>query len=370
MVESFIEINRANLLHNLKQFKTMAASAEIWPVIKSNAYGHGLLEIGTILNTEALVAGFMVVNLTEAKLLRQQTQKPIMVLSYFDSLASEIKWAIDKKISLPIYDLETAKLINDIAKQNNQVAVVNIKIDTGTGRLGVRAEEAVAFIKQIAALSSLNIFSLYSHLAESESDNLDFSKEQVARFLEICNQFPQYKKHIACSAASISLDSARFDIIRLGLSLYGLWPSAATKLRAKLQGLELKPVLSWQTSIIQIKKIKAGESIGYNRTYVAKNDCQIAILPVGYFEGYTRALSNKSRVLINGVSCPVRGNICMNLMMVELAQGQDFKVGDWAYLIGGQGEQVVSVEELAEQAATINYEIIARLNPNIFRKII
>jgi alanine racemase len=370
MAESFIEINRANLLHNLKQFKTIASSAEIWPVIKSNAYGHGLLEIATILNTESSVAGFMVVNLQEAKVLREQTQKPIMVLSYFESVVADIKWAIDNNVFLPVYDLEIAQLVNDIAKQNQSQALVNIKIDTGTGRLGVRAEEAVAFIKKIQSLGSLNIFSLYSHLAESESDNLDFSKEQVAKFLAICDQFPQYKKHIACSAASISLAAARFDIIRLGLSLYGLWPSEATKARGMLQGLELKPVLSWQTSIIQIKEIKAGESIGYNRTYLVQRDCKIAILPLGYFEGYSRALSNKSRVLINGFSCPVRGNICMNLMMVELAPGQDFKVGDKVYLIGGTGDQTIPVEELALQASTINYEIVARLNPSILKKII
>ncbi len=370
MAVSFIEISRNNLLHNLRQFKTIAAAAEIWPVIKSNAYGHGLLEVASILNSESSVAGFMVVNLQEAKLLREVSQKPIMVLSYFELEASDIKWAIDNQVSLPLYDLLTAQTVNDIAKQNKQSALVNIKIDTGTGRLGVRVEEAVNFIKQIEALGSLKIFSLYSHLAESEAEDLDFSKDQVAKFLDICHQFPQYKKHIACSAASISLVAARFDIIRLGLSLYGLWPSEVTKARALAQALELRPVLNWQTSIIQIKKMKAGESIGYNRTYLLEKDCQIAILAAGYFEGYSRALSNKARVLINDASCPVRGNVCMNLIMVELPADKEFKVGDKVYLIGGKGDQVIKVEELAQQAATINYEITARLNPSIFRKII
>lgn len=370
MAESFIEISRANLLHNLKQFQKIAGQTEVWPVIKSNAYGHGLSEITTILGTEKFVAGFMVANLVEAKLVRSLASQPIMVLSYFESEPKDIIWAINNQVSLPIYELRTAQVIQDIASQENKIALVNIKVDTGTGRLGLRAEQAVSFIKQVETFSCLKIFSLYSHLAESENEDLAFSKEQVAKLLDISKQFPQYKKHIACSAASISLAQTRQDIIRLGLSLYGLYPSEATRQRAVALGVKLKPVLAWHSKIIQIKEVKAGESIGYNRTYICKQDCRVAVLPVGYFEGYSRLLSNQSRVLIKGHSCPVRGNICMNLMMVELPLGLAVKPGDIATLIGAQNQDNITVEELATSASTINYEIVARLNPTIIRKII
>lgn len=370
MASTFIEISRANLLANLQQWQDHFGQANIWPVIKSNAYGHGLKEITNILASEKSVAGLLVVNLAEAKIVRSLTDKPIMVLSYFEASEAEILWAIEQQVSLPIYDLATASVVNQVAAQAHKIAWVNIKLDSGTRRLGVDLSEATAFIRQIEKFSSLKIFSLYTHLAESESEDLEFSQQQVANFLAVAEKFPHYKKHWACSAASLSLQLGDSDLIRLGLSLYGLWPSASTAQRAKSLGIQLKPVLAWRTKIIQIKDIQAGDSVGYNRTYIFPQPGRLAVLPLGYFEGYSRILSNQSRVLIKGVSCPVRGNICMNLMMVELPVDLDVKVGEVATLLGTDGKETISAEELASTAQTINYEIVARLNAEIPKIII
>lgn len=367
---TWIEISRQNLLHNLQQFKNITPQCQIWPVVKSNAYGHGLKEVVGILSDEQTVDGFMVVNLEEALLVRQFSDKPIMVLSYFEPIPDQISQAIAKHISLPLYDLGTAEAIQKQAKILGQKATVNIKIDTGTGRLGLKIGQAADFIREVASRPNLEIFSIYSHLAESESENLSFSQEQWQALESITRHFPQIKKHIACSAAAVSLPDTQADIIRLGLSLYGLWPSIPTRRRGQEQKMDLRPVLSWRAKVIQVKDLSAGDSVGYNRTWVCQTDSKIAILPLGYYEGYSRLLSNHSQVLIKGQRCPVRGNICMNIMMAEIPRGMEIKRGETATLIGVDGQDNISPDELAAWGQTINYEIIARLNTDLKRIIV
>ena len=340
---TWIEISRQNLLHNLQQFKNIAPRCQIWPVVKSNAYGHGLKEVVSILADQSSVSGFMVVNLEEALSVRQITTKPIMVLSYFEPDPDKLGRAISQRISLPLYDLASAKLIQEQARLLDQKAIVNIKVDTGTGRLGVKIEQAADFIREVSTYSHLEIFSIYSHLAESESENLSFSQEQWQALESVARQFPQIKKHIACSAAAVSLPDTQADIIRLGLSLYGLWPSGPTRRRGQEKKMDIKPVLSWRTRVIQVKDLSAGDSIGYNRTWVCSTDTKIAVLPLGYYEGYSRLLSNHGQVLIRGEHCPVRGNICMNIMMVEISKGMEIDRGEVATLIAAVMARPVSV---------------------------
>lgn len=359
---TWIELNKNHLAHNIKQFKKITPQSEIWPVVKSNAYGHGLDQIVSLLNNNNDVAGLMTVNLEEAIALTKITTKSLIVLSYFDKVEEQLKIASDKKIILPIYDLATAEYLNSLAYK----FLINIKIDTGTSRLGFRAEEALGVIKKIEKLENLEIISLFTHFAESENDDQTFTDQQVEKFNNITDQFPQYKKHAACSAASFSQPTAQGDIIRLGVSLYGLWPSEETKQRGKEKDVELKAVLSWKTKIIQIKDLKAGETVGYNRTWQADKDIKIAILPIGYNEGYDRLLSNKAQVIIKNKKYPVRGNICMNLSMIELPQDTDIEVGGVVTLLGEE----IRVEEIAEWSQTINYEVVTRINSNLPRIII
>lgn len=366
---TWLEINQKNLQHNLQQFKNILADSALWPVVKSNAYGHGLVEIVSLLDKDSNVDGLAVVNLDEALELNTLSSKPIMVLSYFEQDEEKLK-NLASNISLPVYTLEQAEYLDALAAKYSKKFTVNIKIDTGTGRLGFSLAEAESMINKVLAKANLQVNSIFSHFAESESDKTDFTKQQLAAFKDLSAKFPQIKKHIACSAATVNQSESRADLVRLGLSLYGLWPSEATKYQGYLAKLCLKPVLTWKTKIIQVKKVSAGQTIGYNRTYTCQEDCQIAVLPVGYNEGYPRSLSNEAFVLYRGKKYPVRGNICMNLMMVELPDDLSLKEGEEVVLLGRDEDSEISAEELASLAGTINYEIVTRINSKLPRIII
>ncbi|RJQ33936.1 alanine racemase [Candidatus Parcubacteria bacterium] len=364
---NWVEINKKNLLHNVAQFKNLAPNSEIWPVIKSNAYGHGFKEVLKILDKDKNVSGFAVVNLDEAISAQKKSKKPIMVLSYFNRDKKSLLAALRHKIYLPVYDYETIDYLADLGKKLKKVFWVNIKIDTGTNRLGFRTEEANKAIELIRTKKYLKVFSIFTHYAESEAENLDFSREQLTTFNSITSKYLDSKIHSACSAASIGMSDSQQDIIRLGISLYGLWPSRAAQQRGLAQGIELKPVLSWKTRIIQIKDIRIGESIGYNRTYRCEQTAKVAVLPLGYNEGYSRAFSNKAEVIIKGNRYKVRGNICMNLTMIELPEDTDIKVGEEVIVLGQNKEENISAEELASLSQTINYEVVTKINPQLPR---
>lgn len=368
MPNTWIELNKQNLLYNLQQFKNIAQEAQIWPVVKSNAYGHGSKQIVEILNQDQNASGFMTVNLSEARDLSIWTNKPIMVLSYFDRCDDDLKLALDKNISLPIYNYDIADYLNDFASKFNKKFLVNIKIDTGTNRLGFQIDEAIKAISYIQTKPNLEIYSFYTHFAESESEDLNFTQEQLEALKNISNQFPGIKIHSACTAATLGLQNSG-QIIRLGLGLYGLWPSQAAKERGQKLQIELKPVLSWKAHLISVKSLKAGQTIGYNRTYRCPEDCQIGVVPVGYYEGYDRRLSNKVEVLIKGKCYPIRGNICMNLSMIELPKDLSIKAGEIVTIIGQDGVENISAQDLAKICGTINYEIICKINSNIIRHI-
>ena len=359
---TWLEINKKNLAHNIKVYRKIAPYSEIWPVIKSNAYGHGFSNIAKLLDKNKDIKGFMVVSLEEALELKEITSKDIMVLSYFVKKDQRLR-DIDN-ISLPIYDLETAEYLNNLGKERKQKYIVNIKIDTGTTRLGLRVEESEEVIKEIQKLKYLEINSIYTHYAESEAEDQTFTIIQYKLFQELVNKF-NIKSHSVCSASALSQKEAQSTIIRLGICLYGLWPSKATKKRGKEENLELKPVLTWKTKVIQVKEIKKGESIGYNRRYILKKDSRVAVLPIGYNEGYDRSLSNKSSVIINDKKYFVRGNICMNLTMVEV--DDKVRVGAEVILLGRSENEKIRAEELAEYSNTINYEIVTRINSKIKR---
>ncbi|MFA6307627.1 MAG: alanine racemase [Patescibacteria group bacterium] len=366
MALTWIEINKKDILHNIRQFKNLAPNSEFWPVVKSNAYGHGSKEIVTFLKDNEDVAGFMVASLEEALEIKSLTKKLIIVLSYFDREDTKSLEKVDKQISLPIYDLETI----DYLAAFNKSFLLNIKIDTGTARLGFAVEDLPLAVDKIENTKNLKIFSIFTHYAESESEDQNFSKQQLAIFNKATKDYKQYKLHSACSAATIALPEAQSNIIRIGLSFYGLWPSEATKRRAWMSKMCLQPLLTWKTKVIQIKQLKKGASIGYNRTYKCVKDCKIAVLPIGYNEGYGRLLSNSGEVLIKGQRCPIRGNICMNLSMVEIPDDLDIQIGEIVTLIGTDSGQNISVDDIAKKCQTINYEIVTKIKHSLPRVLV
>ncbi|MBI3290705.1 alanine racemase [Candidatus Falkowbacteria bacterium] len=368
MYNSWVEISKFAILHNLVQYQKMAGKGvEVMPVVKSNAYGHGMTAVARLVAPKVKWIG--VVNLGEALALRKSgIKKRIFVLSYADSKNQES--GIKKSIDFPVYSLESAREISAKAKRLKMIAKIHIKIDTGTSRVGVLAKEAVSFIKKVKALPNLKIEGIYSHFAASEEDR-DYTKKQLDNFnlvlagLEKENIKIPYK-HFGCSAASLVSKDSHFNMIRLGLSLYGLWPAEQVKrIALKNQpGMNLKPALSWKTKILQVKEIPKGTKVGYGLTYTAKKKMKIAILAVGYFEGYDRHLSNKGEVIIKNKKCPVIGRVCMNLTMVDVSKLKEVRAGDEVVLLGEE----VPAEDLAEKIGTINDEIVTRINPVLERR--
>ncbi len=337
-------------------------------VVKSNAYGHGMVEVARIAQ-KAGVKWLGTVNLDEALELRQAGIKTrILVFSYFhpDKLVEAVK----KNITLTVYNYSAAREISLIAKKLHQTAKVHFKVDTGTSRLGARPEHALDLVKKINSLPNIQIEGIFSHLADSENPNQKFTNQQIDAFKKLITKLEEQGiyiliKHIACSAATLLNKRSYFNLVRIGISLYGLWSveKDGSHVRKLYKQFSLRPALSWYTTIIQVKELPVGTFIGYGCTYRTLKRTKLAIIPVGYWEGFDRRLSNCGEVLIQGQRCPVRGRICMNLTMVEVTHLKNVKAGELVTLIGQDGQEMISAEDIAEKIDTINYEVIARINP-------
>ncbi len=339
------------------------------PIIKSNAYGHGMIEVAKIISPSANYIG--VVSLGEAlELRRNKIKNKIFVLSYIQNELISI--GLKQGIEFPIYDLKSAVLISKNAEKLNIKAKIHIKIDTGTSRMGILEKEAISFIKRVRGLPNLKIVGLYSHFASSE-DNPKFTEKQLAVFNKILFNLEKEgieipKKHFACSAALLVAPNSYFNFVRLGLGLYGLWPSDLSKKIAlrRFPKMKLKPALTWKTKIIQIKVLPKNSLVGYGGTFKTKRETKIAVLSCGYWEGYDRKLSNKSFVQIKNKKCLVIGRVCMNLMMVDISGLKSARVGDEAVLLGKK----ITAEHLADIIKTINYEVITKINPLLRRVVV
>ncbi|OGH95225.1 MAG: alanine racemase [Candidatus Magasanikbacteria bacterium RIFOXYD2_FULL_41_14] len=365
MPHTWIEIDTKAIKHNLAQFrKLLGKNKLLMPVVKANAYGHGIFEIAKICDQDRGVDRICVVNDDEAQLLLESgIKKPIMILSFYD-LTDEYKMysLVRAGVIFPIYRVDQIETLNKIGETTNKKIKVQLKIDTGAGRVGILPKDALDFGKKISASKFLNLEGLWSHFASSESDGA-YTKQQHSTFKQTVNQLEKIGikipvKHMACSASTV-LFPQEYNAARIGLSTYGLYPSPKAKKK-----INLKPALSWHTRIIQIKTLPEGSKISYGGTYTAKVPITLAVLPVGYYDGYDRSgMSNTAKVIIKGKLCPIRGRVCMNLCMADITGLKGVGVGDKATLIGSQGKAAVSADDLAKWAGTINYEIVDKINP-------
>lgn len=365
---TWIGISQSAINYNLKQFrKLIGPKVLLMPVIKSNAYGHGFLEIAKICEQNKEVDRICVVSLEEAlKLIDFGLKKPIFVLSFYELDKNLLKKAIKNKVIFALYDLKQAQILNDIARQINKSVKVHLEIDTGASRTGVLPQQALNFIKQLKKYSYLELEGIWSHFASSE-DNPKYTYYQLNKFKNLINDLEYHHihiplKHFACTASTILYRESILNGIRLGIGLYGLHDNKGIE-----QKIKLKPALSWYTTILQIKELPSRTKIGYGCTYTTKKKTKLAIIPVGYWDGYDRGFSNKAWVIINNKKCPIRGRICMNLSMVDATKVSKVKIGDKAILIGKSRTQQITANDLAQWANTINYEIVTRINPQIPR---
>lgn len=365
---SWVEISESAIRHNLQQFKKNIGKKNLlMPVIKSNAYGHGLDLISKICDTDKNVSKICVVNSDEAvRLLELKIKKPVLILSFYTKNKKELEKLIDRGVEFPIYRFDQITFLNTLAKTINKKVNIHIKIDTGTSRVGFLLSD----LKTVAALLKkskwLNIEGVWSHFASSE-DNTKFTIKQNDTFkkaLQILSEqgIEANLKHMACTSASLSFDFNNLNATRLGLGLYGLYPDEKSR-----KVIKLKPALSWKAEVIQVKTLPKGAKIGYGGSFTTTKKTKIVILPVGYWDGYIRNYSNTAKVIIKGKICPVRGRICMNLTIVETPINLNVQPGDVATLIGKDGNITVTADDMACWSKTINYEVVTRINPLIPR---
>lgn len=365
---TWVEVNKKAIQHNLLAFrKLIGQEVLLMPVLKSNAYGHGILEIGKICDQDKNVDRICVVRLEEAvDLIKSGIKKTIMILSFYEQDEEKAVFAAKNNVVFPVYSKKQADFLNKIAKISKKKIKVHIKLDTGTTRVGVLPKEKLETAKFIKTKKFLELEGLFSHFAASESDPT-FTNEQLSIFNSAASKLKGQGidikiKHFACSAAAILYPETRLSAIRTGISFYGLYPDEKSK-----KIIDLKPALTLNTKIVHIKTVPPKTSISYGRTFTTKRVSKIAVLPVGYWDGLDRRLSNKLEMLVKGKRCPVRGRICMNMTMIDVTDVKNIKTGDTVTIIGQQGSNKVTVDEIAKIIGTINYEVVTRINPTIKR---
>ena len=374
----WVEINRSALTSNIQQFRSLIGDKiNLLAVVKANAYGHGILEVSRIA-LESGVDWLGVHTLDEGLLLQQKgIGCPLLVLGYVSS--AELDKAVTHGLRLTVYNLETIHLLAQISRRLKKKVFLHLKMETGTYRQGISEEQILPFIVEIQKHPFLVIEGLSSHFANIE-DTTDhtYPRLQLKRFKGVIKKIEKNKieipiKHMACTAATILFPDTYFDMVRVGIGLYGLWPSRETYLSCILQKRKpifLKPVLSWKTRIAQIKKVPKGSFIGYGCTSRTTRETVLAVIPVGYYDGYSRSLSNFSYVLIKGHRAHLRGRVCMDFIMVDITDIPGVNLEDEVILIGQDGEEVLTADYLANLAGTINYEFVTRINNIIPRVII
>ena len=363
---NYIKINLDNIYDNISVLKENAGeNTGLVAVIKTDGYGHGAVPIAKTVADK--VEAYAVATIEEAFNLRKHNiTKPIYVLGFVHS--SQFETMIFEEIRPAIIKYETAKEISDIAKAVGKVAKIHIKIDTGMGRIGfLDNDESADIIKKINDLPNIEIEGIFTHFAASDEKDKTSANNQLERFKVMIGKLKDRNveipiKHIYNSAALIDFDEDIFNQARAGIALYGLYPSEdVDKSRAKL-----KPSLSLYTHIVYIKTVEAGTGISYGSTFVATKETKIATLPIGYGDGYKRNLSNKGYVIIGGKRAPIVGRVCMDQMMVDVTD-VDAHEGDLVTLIGKDGNEEITVEELSELAGTFNYEFVCDLGKRIPR---
>lgn len=363
-------ISKEALRHNMQTFRKLIGKGKVLAVaVKANAYGHGLVEC----SKEFLKAGadYLCTNaLFEAEELRRAGIKsPILIIGY--TPLSDLEKAVQLKCDITVYNAETIKKLEQIGKKVN----AHLKIETGNHRQGIRLEDLSDISKLLSKYKHIQVAGISTHFANLEDRvNHQYALYQLKEFkkairlIEEDGHAPHYR-HSANSAAAILLPEAHFNFVRVGIGAYGLWPSEKTEMAAKRAGIEivLKPALTWKSIISQVKEVKKDSLVGYGCMYQMPMDGRIAVIPVGYYDGYVRALSNKSYVLIRGKKAPVVGRVCMNMIMANVTDIPNAKLEDEVVLIGKQGREKITAEELGSWSKTINYEVTTRINERIPR---
>jgi alanine racemase len=360
-----IEYNMEMMRRNLKDGVKMIS------VIKSDGYGHGALQIARFLEPKEYIWGYAFAALDEAAALRKGgIKKPLLVLGcVFPEQWEEM---LDGGIRMTVYTEETAREVSDLAVKMGKTAYVHIKIDTGMSRLGFMAEEAsIEKIEGISRMPNLVVEGMYTHFAKADETDKRFTIEQLEKYLWVKKQLldrgieiPYH--HCSNSAGIIDLKEANMDLVRAGIAAYGLYPSE----EVNKENVPLKPAMELISHVTHVKWVEEGTPVSYGGIFTAKRRTRIATIPVGYGDGYPRSLSNQGCVLIRGKRAPIIGRVCMDQFMVDVTDIEGAAFADRVVLIGADGDERITVEELSGLSDRFNYEFICSFGKRVPREYI
>ena len=354
-------------LENMR--KNLTPGTKMIGVIKANAYGHGSVPVARLMEKKDYIWGYAVANVPEAEELREAgMKKPILILGYV--FPEDYQTLVDLEIRPAVFDYETAELLSQEAQKAGKVHPIHLAFDTGMTRIGFRhPKESIPEILRISKLPGITIEGAFTHFARADEQDLTFAHQQFAKYQEFLMlleeagiQIPV--RHCNNSAGILWHREGDLDAVRPGITLYGIAPSN----EVVNPGVELHPMMELKSHISFVKEVEAGVAVSYGGTFVTtKDSTRIATIPVGYADGYPRSLSNKGYVLINGKKAPIIGRICMDQMMVDVTDIPDVQVEDVVTLVGTDGDETITIEEIANPAARFDYEMLCDISSRVTR---
>lgn len=358
------EINLNNIGDNLNEIKnSLKEKIKVCCVVKANAYGCGAVEVSKYLEDKN-IDFFAVARVEEGLELRNNNiSLPILCLGYTD--ISMIKEAIEKEISITVYNLEYAKKVDEIGKQLNKMAKIHIKIDTGMSRLGFLAEESIEPIEEINNLKNIHIEGIFTHFAKADEEDKTTTLIQLNKYKKVIEKLNDLHidipiKHVANSAATIELNEDLFNMVRVGIILYGYYPSDEVN-----KEIKLKPCLKLKSAVTNVKVLDENVGISYGHVYKTNEKCKIVTISIGYADGFNR-IQHNPKVFINGEILEVVGRVCMDQCMVKAPLSMDIEIGDEVIIMDNDIKDI-SVEENAKRNDTINYEVLCMINRRVTR---
>lgn len=363
----YAEINLDAIVKNVDNLMALTKeNTGALAVVKADGYGHGDVAVAKAVAQK--VTGYAVATLDEAVNLRENgVKKPILVLGYVDPYEFDI--LVSHEITATVFDVETAQLLADAARVQKKQAHCHIKVDTGMRRIGLEPDEnGIAIVKQITALKELSADGIFTHFAASDETDKTSAEHQFKLFTDFTGRLEKEGihftyRHCANSAAVIDMPQVDLDMVRLGIAMYGMYPSD----EVKKEKVELFPALDLKSHVTMVKEIPAGEKVSYGGTFTTTRTTKLATVSVGYGDGYPRALSSKGYVLVRGQKAQIVGRVCMDQMMVDVTDIENVTRADIVTLIGKDGDAEITVEEIAALAGTFNYEFVCDLGKRIPR---
>jgi alanine racemase len=363
-----VEVDLKILAENFKAVKAHVKNSKVMPILKANAYGHGLVRVAQLY--EELKADYLGVAVVEEGILLREMGIKIPILVLGGIWGNQIPLFLKNNLSITASSIDKLKQIDETSARMKTKAIVHLKIDTGMERLGVHYYNAEKFLEAAYACKNIIVEGVYSHFATAESDDLIFTKLQLERFNEVLEYVSKHSisqstnppiRHISNSGAILQLPEANLDMVRPGIMLFGVYPSKNIK-----KTVVVNPALTWKSLVVYFKVIKAGNAVGYGLTYKPDHNIRAVTIPVGYGDGYFRSISHKAKVLLNGKLYSVIGNISMDQIVVNIENDSAYN-SDEVILLGSDGKKSITAEDLAEWAGTIPYEILTNINTRVPR---